>query len=180
MKPTKEMLDTFINALQLSIKTKIISVAEEGDNVRINFAKPPSGDPKLNRFLNIFNGKWSNDRHYFQIPNASKVDWPSLKMFLQITRMNNDNILKWTDANETALEIAERIGIRNTQAGLAGPLQAARVIFDRVREKGMTIRELAEKTGLTQVALSNFKTGGDIKLSNLIKIANALGLRIRM
>lgn len=42
----------------------------------------------------------------------------------------------------------------------------------------MTIRMLAEATGLTQVAISNFKAGGDIRVSNLIRIARALRMRL--
>lgn len=44
----------------------------------------------------------------------------------------------------------------------------------------MTIRELAEKTGLSMVAISNFRSGKDIRLSNFIKIAEALGLRLKL
>ncbi len=180
MKPTREMLDAFINALQLSIKTKINSVTEEGDSVTIVFAKSPSNDPKLDMFLKVFDGRWLDDGSSFVIQGAEKVDWQALKIFLQITRMSKDNILKWAEANETAMEIAAMMGVKQAQVGLRSPLQAAQVIFNKAKEKGMTLRELAEKTGLTQVTISNFKTGGDIKFSNLIKIASALGLKIRI
>lgn len=180
MKPTREMLEAFINALQLSIKTRINSVTEEGGFVTIVFAKRPSNDPRLDMFLKVFDGRWLDDGSSFMIRSAEKVDWQALKIFLQITRLNKDNILKWTEANETAMEIAAVMGVKQAQVGLRSPLQAAQVIFGRAKEKGMTLRELAEKTGLTQVAISNFKTGGDIKLSNLIKIASALGLKMKM
>ncbi|MBU4484832.1 helix-turn-helix transcriptional regulator, partial [bacterium] len=179
---TKEMLDTFINALQLSIKTKIIGTTmDKDDAVTINFEKPSSGDSNLKIFLKIFDdGKWFNKETSFLIPNASKINWQVLETFLQITRMNRNNILKWAETNEAAMDVATRIGFKCAQVGVIGPAQAAKIVFDKVKERGLTIREIAEKTGLTQVSISNFKSGGDIKFSNLIKITNVLGFRIKI
>ncbi len=45
----------------------------------------------------------------------------------------------------------------------------------------MTLRELSQKTGLTQVALSNFKSGkSDMRLSSFLKILSALGLKLEI
>lgn len=54
------------------------------------------------------------------------------------------------------------------------------LIFNIVRDKKMTLRQVSDKTGLTQAAISNFKAGSDIRLSNLIKIANALDLKVTL
>ncbi len=40
----------------------------------------------------------------------------------------------------------------------------------------MTQKELADKTGISPGSISRFEAGGDIQLSNLIKILNALDL----
>ena len=50
-----------------------------------------------------------------------------------------------------------------------------------VGRRKMTLRELSQKTGLTQVALSNFKSGkSDMRLSSFLKILSALGLKLEI
>jgi len=181
MKPTKEMLDAFANALQLSIKTKIIEIVPTTDDeILISFDKKPSDDPNLFKFLSVFDGGWSDNSRTYKISNTSQADWPALKLFLQVTRMNDGNISKWIETNEAALKIAAKMGIQPDQKNPKNVQHVARIVFQKVKKEGITLRKLAAMTGLTQSALCNFKAGGDIKISNLVKIANALKLKLKI
>lgn len=52
--------------------------------------------------------------------------------------------------------------------------------IEQVREKkGMSRYRLAKLTGLNYVSIWKVENGGDIKLSNLRKIAEALGVEVK-
>lgn len=57
---------------------------------------------------------------------------------------------------------------------------SVRAIFQRIEQQHMTLREVAEKSGLSQVSISNFKAGRDIKLSSLLKILKVVGIKLRL
>ena len=47
-----------------------------------------------------------------------------------------------------------------------------------LKEKKLTQKDVSEKSGLSVMAISAIMGGGDLKVSNLIKIANAIGVPV--
>lgn len=177
--PTEQELAEFANALQLSINTKVVSVACDGNMIKISFSQGPSPDDEnLLSFIGIFEGEWSTDNTVFIIKNAEKINWPRITLFLLLTRMNSKNIAKLTCLDKTSREIAAKLGFGSARRSIDSTDTCSKLIFEQLEKKKMTIRELADATGLTQMTINNFKAGRDIRVSNLIKIANALGMEI--
>jgi DNA-binding Xre family transcriptional regulator len=180
MKPSEQELSEFINALQLSIETKVINVKRRNDDIVIFFERPSDEDVNLYRFLQFFDSRWNDDRTEFVIYKNDKLNWPKLTLFLLLTRMNEENILKMVELDPSVLEIAEKIGVKLSDCSIESVAKASQILFKKMEEKGITIREIAEKTGLTQVTISNFKSGKDIKFSNLLNISRVLGMSVKI
>jgi transcriptional regulator with XRE-family HTH domain len=94
--------------------------------------------------------------------------------------MEEDNILKLADADEFAADIAVRLGLKARDLSLSNLSEVASIVSSAMEKRKMTIRELAEASGLTQVSIGNFKSGKDMRLSSLLKILKALGLSLRI
>ena len=179
--PTEQELKEFANALQLSIKTKIINVLTEKNSVIIKLdTQPQPDDLHFHNLTRLFQGSWRNEQKEYIIHNADKVDWPKITLFLLLTRMNEDNILKLVKIDPTVEEIGRQLGYKCSGANVDSVKACSRRIFKIMEKKKMTIRELSEKTGLSQVSISNFKAGKDVRLSNLLKIISALGIRLKI
>lgn len=171
---------TFISALQLSIKTKIKFIDEDNNDLKIHFDKPPPADDKnFNRFTELLKGDWIDDDKCYVIHSANKIDWQKMTLFLLLTRLDEKNIIKLVQIDKSFRDIAiEKLGI--SSANVENIKHCSEIIFKKMKEKGITYRQLAESTGLTQVTISNFKSGKDIKLSNLIKIIQVLELDLKI
>lgn len=177
--PTEQELDEFIGALQLSIKTKINNYLCIGDTVVVTFEKKSDDESNLMKILTLFDSKWNANKTELTISGGNKINWSKLTLFLLITRMNEENIRKFISMDESAREIAGKLGL-SFGSQISDIKRCSQIIFGRMQKKKMTIRELAESSGLTQVSISNFKIGKDIRLSNLLKIIKALGLCIKI
>ena len=56
--------------------------------------------------------------------------------------------------------------------------QVKTIIKKYMREKGLTVRDLAKKANLSPSVIQDIKNGSDLKISSLIKITKVLGLSI--
>ncbi len=179
---TPDQIHEFINALQLSIKTEIDSIGfPDSDNIiELTFSEAPKQDKNLDLFLKILSGQWNEQKTSYTINDSKKIDWGKLTYFLFITRLNIENIQKLTELDSSFKDIADKLGIKKIATQVSSAEDAARIIFAKVKDKKMTMRELSERSGLTQAGLSKFKSGGDIRLSSLLKITRVLGLRIKL
>lgn len=176
-RPSQQELDEFINALQLSIKTKIAGVKLMSDNaIQIRFSSSTAKDAHLITFAKLVGGELTRDGTILHIDRRATIDIAKLTSFLFVTRLTDENIAAIRRMGTQYDFLGTTSG--PAQVAIDSPTMAANYIFSVVEEKRMTLRTLAEKTGLTQTAISKFKAGGDIRLSNLIKIARALGLMI--
>lgn len=181
MMPTEHELKEFANALQLSIKTKIVGVTEDDGNVAITFDHLIlPDDENFVTFTKWIKSEQGGDPKVYIIRDADKINWPQLTLFLLLTRLNDKNISSLAENNQLAKEIIERLGMEFHSTNINSIEECSKIIFNKLKEKGMTNRELAESTDLTQVTVGNFKAGKDIKLSNLIKIIQALGLDMKI
>lgn len=179
--PTGQELKEFSSALQLCIKTKVNAVTGGDGEVIITFdSQPKLDDLQLHKFLKLFDCHWKEDLKTVVVKNENEINWPQLTLFLFLTRMDEGNISKLAEIDESAGEIAGKLRLKPHDATIESVKMCSKVIFDNMKDKKMTIRELAERTGLTQVSISNFKAGKDIRLSNLMKIVRALRMHVRM
>jgi hypothetical protein len=189
--PTDQELEGFANALQLCLAAKINAVVGDSKGgVVVNFNDIPEEDIELKLFMLLVKGKWKENKKSYEIENASEVDWAKITSLLLVTRLSKDNILNLAEREVLAQKlvreaVAQKIlsdmnEIESDTVSVVSVQELSRFIFGRLEEKKMTIRELSEKTGLTQTALSNFKSGKDIRFSSLLKIASALKLKLYM
>lgn len=182
----REEISTFITALQISIDSQIVTWSVENKkSLRILFDERSKTDPKLKLFEKILPGKWDDAHREYIVSNISEYLTPLLINFLMLTRLDQRNILKIKNLASDYAPLAQAIlssprTTGETSQDLDSLSSAADTVFSLLKQKQLTIRELAEKTGLSMVAISNFKAGNDIRLSNFIKIAEALGLKVKL
>ncbi len=188
--PISNEILQFINALQLCIKSPILAFltsrfGSDAPELIIAFEERPKNDEQWEYFLKLCPAyEWRKTDNFdrFVIINYPVLVTPVLINFLMITRLNKENILKIGDDDPRYREFVAKIfGFDSTRITSIPSLQEGiAIIFSRVEEMNLTIRQLAEKTGLSMVAISNFKAGKDIRLSNFLKIAQALGLKLKL
>ena len=174
-------IGTFIAALQISIDSQIITWQIDKATVRICFDARAKNDPKVRLFEKMVLGTWNSNHQEYTIHEAEKKITPIITNFLMLTRLDHQNMRKLQNLDSDYSLLAKSVLSSTedtTPAGLIldSLLEASHAIFSL--KKGMTIRELSEKTGLSMVAISNFKAGKDIRLSNFLKIAKAIGLNV--
>lgn len=174
--PSDQDLKSFENALQLCIETKIHNVTLGKDNyILVNFDKAPQDDEQLFLFFNVVEGKWENKNKSYRI---SEIDLQEVINFLLITRLNKENMMKLAEMDPEAEKMVTKMGLKTKVLYINDIKHASKIVFEQLSKRNMTMRELSQRTGLTQVSLSKFKAGNDIRLSNLIKIAGALNLKL--
>lgn len=184
---SKELLNEFVNALQISINSEIIDVRHKPDqSLSIAFKRVPvtqiTRDESLKRFVEMTGCVWEDDAALV-MPKMDESHLALLKDFLILTRLKLENIKALSQMDARFSRFARNIpglaeGGEGTACANIG--QISQAIFNEMKQKSVTIRELAEKTGLSMVSLSNFKSGKDIRLSNFLKIAKALGVKLRL
>ena len=177
--PSNDELRELENALQLSLSSKILGVHQARDGaIEIGFARNALKDPRLAMFARMVKGEFRESGKTLKITDAAAVDWPKMTSFLLVTRLARQNV----KAMERDPQYRAMVTVSRRSSRAATPVgdvaSAANLIFNAVEAKKMTLRTLAEKTGLTQVTLSKFKAGNDIRLSSLLKIAKALDLQL--
>lgn len=198
-RPSKEEIDQFINALQLSIASKISrwKIAEPYLLVDFDLAKD---DEKLNLFLGLMGPDIIRDKQFFfkrtdadkptqETENATLLLsdlTPTLTQFLLLTRLDRENMEKLAKRDPQYRLLVSKIG-RNepyppeSHEIIVGTISdAAPFVFRKAKEAGASLRVLSEKTGLSTMALGKIKKGGDLRLSSLIKLCAALGLRLKI
>lgn len=175
-------LNSFMNALQLCVKSPISGFSmPDSKRILVTFDHVEKNDSNLKAFEKIIRGHWNPDGDTYEIPRPENDAMADLTQFLLLTRMSPKNMAKLTELDTRFKKFAdalEKSDAPNEAVDIRSLAQASGIIFDEVRQKNMTLRKLSELSGLTQVALSNFKSGTDIRLSNFIKLADVLGLKI--
>lgn len=176
-------IDAFANALQLSILSRIRKIEPTPHKeLAIYLEQPLSHDNGWKYFCRITPGRWDNDRGAYIIPENTIP--PGLTTFLLLSRLQPQQMQKLAELDSQYKAIVTAVLLQLSPPSTTDAidtLQAAvRAIFQRIEQQHMTLREVAEQSGLSQVSISNFKAGRDIKLSSLLKIAKVVGLKIRL
>ncbi len=178
-------LDEWINAVQLSIQTPIAGVSwEDQDTLQIQFTNSPKKDSQLDDFTTLVSGQWSPNKHTLTIRQGRQLPFELLTNFFLLTRLQKPLMVKLAEQDPKYLPYLDKLNLVKpgtlSQRPIGTLSEAASYLFACVAQKKMTLRELSEATGLTQVSLSRFKGGQDVKLSNFLKIAHALALSLHV
>lgn len=184
-RPSHDEMNEFINALQLSINSQISSWFIRQDQIEIHFLNREPNDVNLESFQKLVPGIWkpsgkTGGEIFYIIANTEFVSSLSTQ-FLLLTRLNKENVLTLAELDKKYKPFADKIygpSDKKIPALIDNTEDVSRIIFDEVQRQKLTLRQLAEKTTLSPVSLSNFKAGKDIRLSNLIKICQTLKLKI--
>jgi DNA-binding Xre family transcriptional regulator len=183
-KPSQEQIDKFINALQLSIMSRIGNYEFNNDTLTIHVEKFKN-DTKLKLWQKLISSQlnWiSSDK--MTIINLDSEQINALTNFLLLTRLESHLLKFLADSKQQdVISILKKLPWANEQrknVEVKDLISAANYIFAKLKEKNMTLRELSELSGMTQASLHRFKNHQDIKLSTLIKMAKALGLVIKL
>lgn len=181
----------FHNALQLSVDTPIPHTGTILSNppiLSLSFQrqKPtPTNDERWHFFEIISEGTWKEAAHQtflYQIP-IETLNLEELTQFLIITRLKKENMLKIAELQPEYKKYVEKVfGQKKpeTKSQISSLEEAKKIIFNQITKKDMTLLNLAHQTGLSLVSLNNFKSGKDIRLSNFLKIAQALGVGVKL
>lgn len=177
----------FVNALQLCIQSRIVGLVGDTPQThshafQLHLAGLFPNDTGLRLFARLLPGTWlADDRYRFECD--AETIMPSLTNFLMLTRLQPKNIQALATLDRTYEGFATQMGLlpASTQASLIDTLAAARdLIFTQAKTKGMTLRTIAERTGLTQATISKFKAGGDVMLTTFLKLVQAVGVTVHV
>lgn len=194
---TEDQVDAFVNALQVCIAheinnsyrawlSNIAKPAPAGDVFLMSFTSTKSGDKNLDKFKRLVSGlsttldKYS---HRYQIANFQQLDLSLLTNFLLLTRLQDDQIRAIADQDPRYRPYAKTLGLLPAEIDatpILSLMQARDFIFRTIEKKAVSLAMVAQHAGLSQVSVSNFKAGGDIRLSNLLNITKALGITLTM
>lgn len=184
--PTKEEINLFVNAVQLCIKSKIQGVILPKTHppcLTIHFDKVDEKDDKL-QLLNQLLGEHTHlDDNSLLIYHPTSESIALLTQFLQLTRLEKTNMLKIAELDSRYQPFIKKLNLRKNNPAsqqLDSIEKVIKFIFEEVEKQSLTLRELSEKTGLTQMTINNLKSGRDIRFSNLLKILNVLNLKLKI
>ncbi|HBF13058.1 MAG TPA: hypothetical protein DDW49_06690 [Deltaproteobacteria bacterium] len=177
--------DDFLNALQLSIDTPIANIKTRpsllgNKKYTITFEKNPRQDIRWIFFEKLIPGSFENNTYSFNFTDGETLE--DLTDFLMLTRLQEPLIKKIVELDNRFKPYGQKLGLNLTfdKSNITDIRLASEIIFSEMAKKNKTIRELAHLTQLSMVSISNFKAGKDIRLSNFLKIAKALGLIIKI
>lgn len=177
---SKKQIDEFLNALQLSTNSVIKGGHVHNQIFITEFASDSRHDPACKLFLKIVDGHWSQDgaclKFQLKDENYLKMLWA----MLMLTRLENSNLKSLVQSDKNFLWLESFLSSsKSTESHVLKDIKhSAQAIFNAVKNKNLTTRELSELTGISQVSLFRFKQGNDIRLSNFLQIANSLGLEL--
>lgn len=181
--PSEEEINAFINALQLCLDDEIVvfkKPTRPDDWLILELASAETGNRKWEIFLKLLgrHGHWEHPNLMITDPNVIM----KLTPFLMLTRLDETNMRALAKRDP---QYRPFVAVLNLTPGV--PIgektvhdveEASRFFFDVIADKALTLRHLAEQSGLTQVTISNFKAGQDVRLSNFFKLSEVAGLDI--
>ncbi len=184
---TNEQLNAFVNALQVCIIHEMhYRYIPLKDTILMSFTSTEINDDNLGKFKRLVPGeirKLGKYSHQYWIKNLQQLNLGLLTHFLLLTRLQDNQIIALVKQDMRFRPYAKILGLLPTETDampVVSLTQARDLIFQTIEKKSVSLATLAQQTGLSQVSLNNFKAGRDIRLSNLLKIAKALGIKVTL
>lgn len=178
--PIKEQIGSLLNALQLCISTPIKKIQYNKNEMTVFLEDLKEMDMGLLRFKKLVPiTKEGHQLIRFKILESHELE--TLVAFLMLSRLQDANMARLIQIDEKFIHFGQKLGFIDQQMNNIESLHKATGFFFKIiKEKKMTVRELAEKTGLTAMTINNFKSGKNIQLSSFLKLVKALDLKIML
>lgn len=136
-----------------------------------------SNDTRLHQFAKFVGGKWRppaglrvTDFSFLTRDFVSLLDLTHLAPEkMQILASCDARFQKWL-ANEHVTAA--------TQQAVSTVEQTKNRIFQEIKKQKLTLREVAERSGMTQMALHNYKKGTNIRLNNFLSLLEVLNVKM--
>lgn len=183
--PYSDRVDALINAMQLCIKSPISGATWDSskNRVEIGFDSIAADDNNLKKIKKLLPLEEEYECGFKIKPEYFKSDQcQMLTTFLLLTRLDDRNAraMGALDSNYASfLNLMGQVGEMGSV--ITNSKEAAAIVFKVVEKRQLTLRELSQKTGLTQVTLSNFKSGkSDLRLATFLRIISALGMKLKL
>lgn len=176
-------VELLINAIQVCIDHKINKFSIKKNSLQLIFDKRVmEKNNKLKIFHEIVQGYWDKTSKIYTFNLNQIGDLPLFTNFLMLSRLSKKNLEKLATSQTKFAKFLKRLRYLKKEQDKSYSIhnieQIREILFSKMEQKNITYRELSNLTGLSQAALHNFRSGGDIKLSNFINFANALGMHI--
>lgn len=182
---TAEALNALGNALQLSIKSTVQRITHTADRALvIQLERLAPRDRGWHDVCALLPGLWDATALTWTVATPNVAEISRLTTFMLLTRLQYPQMQKLAELDPVYGPYFGVVGAPAPARRLSTNLpihtisDAARTIFQHIARQKLTLRAVAEQSGLTQVSISKFKAGGDIKLSSLLKIIQAVGLKL--
>ena len=171
------VIEPFLNALQLSIPILIVDsiVEPDTDNIlEIHFSENAEQEPHVQTFVKMLqpNISWLNQSS-LEWADATTMNVTNMTELLILTRLNKQNLKKMAELDSKFKPWVNKLNLEKHQNKNFSDL-----LFSQSTKQHMTQTELAKKSNLSLVSLYKFKNGGDIRLSNFLKMLDALNLEM--
>ncbi|OVE82184.1 hypothetical protein BVY03_01445 [bacterium K02(2017)] len=194
----KEEIEAFLNALQLCIKSNVSLLSKktiEADKTLSqlktskNFlfiVETKENDLNLSKVISLFKSyklaptSTKKTSVMFLSTSNPKLNLPDLTAFLLLTRLDDEKMRTLIKKNSRYKAIASQLNIVSTPSSIQikSIHDASEFIFAEIENQNATLREVSIASNLTLGMLSKFKKGNDVKLSSLLKIIDALELKL--
>lgn len=176
-----DLVPAFLNALQLSLSSPILAEVQKHPRSPIlifHFAQNINTDKNIQKFLDLLkpNLKWL-DKNTLEWNDASEENLQTLTEILILTRLNDQNLIKLAGMNAKFEPWIKKLNLADPENK---NLNLHNFIFSQMQKKQISQSQIAKNADLSLVSLYKFKKGGDIRLSNFIKILDALNLEIQI
>lgn len=183
--PYSDRVDALINAMQLCIKSPISGAIWDAskNTVEIGFDSIAVADDNLKKIKKLLPLE-EEDEHGFKVKSEyfKSDECQMLTTFLLLTRLDDRNARAMGALDSSYASFLNLMGqLGDAGSAITHSKDAAAIVFKIVEKRQLTLRTLSQKTGLTQVTLSNFKSGkSDLRLSSFLGIISALGMRLKL
>ena len=177
-----DFVQSFLNALQLSIPNRIIDSVNKLSHKPIllfHFAQDIKNDGNIKKFFGLLapNIKWLN-ANTLEWSDATDENIQTITELLILTRLNDENLKKISELNSKFEPWVSKLNLTSQKDLIKNNLND--LVFSHMQKKRISQDGLAKSADLSLVSLYKFKKGGDIRLSNFLKILDALDLEIQI
>lgn len=176
-------INLFANALQLSVLSRILSVATAENGGLVIKMETYPGDTHWPIFQKIISGHWQKKDREWLLESASDALADDVINFMQLSRLVPENMKALAEIDARFRPFVERAGLSIRSADLPDIQdadQVIKIIFTMIKKRGLTLREVSHASGLTPMALHKIKNGADVRLSNLLRLCKAVGLTMNL
>lgn len=173
-------LKIFLDLLSKCFESRIKSHHfDEHDALILDFDLEKD-DPRLTVLAKLIPGKWRPPACY-RIEEFEFLN-PDFLKFLDLTRLEAEHMLNLVAMAPRFEKLIEPFKgqLQVKKYKIKDLSDTIPIIFGEIQAKNLTLREVSNKSGLTQMALHNYKKGTNIRFDNFLKLASVLDVGVEL